>query len=392
MLIYIININLKLKMNYFENDLFSGDDNKIFNDIFNSEKNQFNNDNNNNLKNDININDLNFNEEDELKNFAESLNRGEHQQESSDFLFSQNIPSSINNTHDAKQTNNLNNNNLLESYLIRLKNFGFPDIGAISLSENPKEQEKTFKFFDYIILKKANNLDDYQKYKRSNDSLLKRCEELEILITKYKKEVNNLRNELKSYSKEKNNYEFKSNKLKENYDKQINQTKKENIYLNNKINKISLEKRALEEKYQSLTEMLNKQDLNKIKIINTVEMTEYIQKNNLLNTISKISGAEKLAQTLKGGYNDSLRELLFEISALKNFIYDYHVEIASLVDNSEDLDKELLNMSFLDTVSNIKEIFNINFSKLKNKLGFSDFHEMDFSNVNEFLKNEDNNN
>ena len=198
--------------------------------------------------------------------------------------------------------------------------------------------------------------------------------------------------ELKSYSKEKNTYEFKSNKLKENYDKQINQTKKENIYLNNKINKISLEKRALEEKYQSLTEMLNKQDLNKIKIINTVEMTEYIQKNNLLNTISKISGAEKLAQTLKGGYNDSLRELLFEISALKNFIYDYHVEIASLVDNSEDLDKELLNMSFLDTVSNIKEIFNINFSKLKNKLGFSDFHEMDFSNVNEFLKNEDNNN
>ena len=377
-------------MNNFDNDLFSGEDiNNYFNSLEKESQNQNNSNDNLNGENDIkgekefNINDLNINEEDELKNFSESLN----QKKSKNEPYSE-IIENIN----FKSNNNYSNKNLLNNYITRLKSFGFPDIGEITLSDNPKEQEKTFKFFDYIILKKANNLDDYQKYKRSNDSLLKRCEELEILITKYKKEVNNLRNELKSYSKEKNNYEFKSNKLKENYDKQINQTKKENIYLNNKINKISLEKRALEEKYQSLTEMLNKQDLNKIKIINTVEMTEYIQKNNLLNTISKISGAEKLAQTLKGGYNDSLRELLFEISALKNFIYDYHVEIASLVDNSEDLDKELLNMSFLDTVSNIKEIFNINFSKLKNKLGFSDFHEMDFSNVNEFLKNEDNNN
>ena len=134
--------------------------------------------------------------------------------------------------------------------------------------------------------------------------------------------------------------------------------------------------------------MLNKHDLNKVKIINTVETTEYIQKNNILNTVSKVNGAEKLAQTLKGGYNDSLRELLFEISALKNFIYDYYVEIASLVDNCEDLDKEMLNMSFLDTVSNIKNIFNINFGKLKEKLGFSENNEMNFNNVNILLNNE----
>ena len=207
-------------------------------------------------------------------------------------------------------------------------------------------------------------------------------------ISKYKKEVNNLRKELKLNSKEKNDFEFKSNKLKEYYDKQISQMKKENIYLNNKINKILLEKRALEEKYQVFNEMLNKHDLNKVKIINTVETTEYIQKNNILNTVSKVNGAEKLAQTLKGGYNDSLRELLFEISALKNFIYDYYVEIASLVDNCEDLDKEMLNMSFLDTVSNIKNIFNINFGKLKEKLGFSENNEMNFNNVNILLNNE----
>ena len=369
-------------MSNFENELFSGEDiNNYFNSLDKDEnKNQNNSNDNINERNNINLEDLDINEDEELKNFTDSLNQNKNKSEP----FSEII-------NDINLKSNNNNNNLLKNYITRLKSFGFPDFGQITLSNDPKEQEKTFKFFDYIILKKANNLDDYQKYKRSNDSLIKRCEELEILVAKYKKEVNNLRNELKSYSKEKNDYEFKSNKLKENYDKQISQTKKENIYLNNKINKISLEKRALEEKYQALNEMLNKHDLNKIKVINTVEMTEYIQKNNLLNMVSKVSGAEKLAQTLKGGYNDSLRELLFEISALKNFIYDYHVEIASLVDNNEDFDKEMLNMSFLDTVSNIKEIFNINMNKLKTKLGFSDIHDMDFTNVNECLNDENDN-
>ena len=382
-------------MKTFENDLFLGEENKIFNDIFNSsEKHQFNtSDSNNNNKKDININDLNFNEEDELKNFAESLNRGEHSEDSSNFIFSQNIPSTQNiDINKNKYNNSGSNTNLLDNYLSRLKNFGFPEIGAITLSENPKEQEKTFKFFDYIILKKANNLDDYQKYKRSNDLLQKKCEDLEIQISKYKKEMNNLKNELKVYSKEKTDYEFKSNKLKDYYEKLMNKTKKENIYLNNKINKVLLEKRALEEKYQSISEMLNKHDLNKTKIINTIEITEYIQKNNISKMIDKVKGAEKLAATLKGGYNDSLRELLFEISALKNFIYDYHIEIVSLLDNYEEIDKEILNMSFLDTVNNIKDIFNINMGKLKQKFGYSENYEMNFNNLDKCLNDEKINN
>ena len=380
------------------NDLFSLEDNKIFNDYFNSsEKEQLNTNNNKNdiIKNNININDLNSNEEDDLKNFAESLNRGEHIKDSSDLIFSQNLLTNYNdnNIKDSTLKQNINNNNLLSSYIIRLKNFGFPEIGEITLSQNPKEQEKTFKFFDYIILKKANNLDDYQKYKRSNELLQKKCEDLEIQISKYKKEINNLRNELKTYSKEKNNYEFKSNKLKEQFDKQINQSKKENIYLNNKINKVLLEKRGIEEKYQAITEMLNKHDLNKSKIINTIEITEYIQKNNISKMISKVKGAEKLAATLKGGYNDSLRELLFEISALKNFIYDYHVEIVSLIGNNyEELDKDLLNMSFLDTVNNVKNIFNINIGELKKKFGYLENEDMNFANLDKCLSDEKINN
>ena len=50
-----------------------------------------------------------------------------------------------------------------------MRNFGFPELGSITLSSDPKEQEKTFKFFDYIILKKANNLDDYQENIETQD-------------------------------------------------------------------------------------------------------------------------------------------------------------------------------------------------------------------------------
>ena len=138
--------------------------------------------------------------------------------------------------------------------------------------------------------------------------------------------------------------------------------------------------------------MLNKHDINKLKIINSIEITDYIQKNNISKMINKVKGAEKLAATLKGGYNDSLRELLFEISALKNFIYDYHVEIISLLNEYEELDKEILNMSFLDTVNNIKEIFNINMGKIKKKLGYLDNYDMNFNNLDKCLNDEKINN
>ena len=131
----------------------------------------------------MNIKELGTNqdEEDELKSFAQSLNCDQSSKDNS-HTFLNKVKNSNNNQNSA---------NLFENYLSRLKNFGFPEIGKIKLSDDPREQEKTFKFFDYIIMKKANNLDDYQKYKRSNDNLAKKCEELESQITKYQKEINN---------------------------------------------------------------------------------------------------------------------------------------------------------------------------------------------------------
>ena len=104
--------------------------------------------------------------------------------------------------------------------------------------------------------------------------------------------------------------------------------------------------------------------------------------------INKVKGAEKLESILRRVYNNSFRELLFEFSALKTFIYDYHSEIVSLIDEYEELDKEMLNMSFLDTVNNIKEIFNINMGKIKSKIGYLNNYDMNFNNLDKCLNDE----
>ena len=44
---------------------------------------------------------------------------------------------------------------IIENYLIKLKNFGYPEMGKIYLSPDIHEQEKTFNFFEYIVKKES---------------------------------------------------------------------------------------------------------------------------------------------------------------------------------------------------------------------------------------------
>ena len=280
--------------------------------------------------------------------------------------------------------NNGNADDILLSYLNRLKSFGFPELGKITLSPNISEQEKTFQFFEYLIMKKANDSADYQKFRYQNDSLVKKCEALENQITKYEKEIRSLNEELKNNTKNKKDFDFKLSKQKEVYEKQSISLKNQNIYLNNKMTKILLEKKNLEEKIIQMSENINKLNTVKTKMQNNSEMIDYVSNNNLSNMLSKVNGAEKLVETLKGGYNDSLRELLFEISALKNFIYDIHKEITLLIDCPVEINEDLLNLPFLDIVSSIKDIFNKNMNLLKAKIGFDNKDEINFDNLKTF--------
>ena len=280
--------------------------------------------------------------------------------------------------------NNGNADDILLSYLNRLKSFGFPELGKITLSPITSEQEKTFQFFEHLIMKKANDSADYQKFRYQNDTLIKKCEALENQITKYEKEIRTLNDELRNNTKNKKDFDFKLSKQKEVYEKQSISLKNQNIYLNNKMNKILLEKKNLEEKIIQMSENINKLNTVKTKMQNNSEMIDYVSNNNLSNMLSKVNGAEKLVETLKGGYNDSLRELLFEISALKNFIYDIHKEITLLIDCPVEINEDLLNLPFLDTVSSIKDIFNKNMNLLKAKIGLDNQDEINFDNLKTF--------
>ena len=289
-----------------------------------------------------------------------------------------------NNKENEIITNNNNSEDILLSYLNRLKSFGFPELGKITLSPITSEQEKTFQFFEHLIMKKANDSADYQKFRYQNDTLIKKCEALENQITKYEKEIRTLNDELRNNTKNKKDFDFKISKQKEVYEKQSISLKNQNIYLNNKMNKILLEKKNLEEKIIQMSENINKLNTVKTKMQNNSEMIDYVSNNNLSNMLSKVNGAEKLVETLKGGYNDSLRELLFEISALKNFIYDIHKEITLLIDYPVEINEDLLNLPFLDTVSSIKDIFNKNMNLLKAKIGFDNKDEINFDNLKTF--------
>ena len=137
------------------------------------------------------------------------------------------------NYYDAKEEKKVD---LIENYLIKLKNYGYPEMGKIYLSPDLQEQEKTFNFFEYIIKKESLNINDREKYKD-------KYEELEYQIQNLKQELNK---EIKSNSLTQKDLEFKIKKQKDYYDKQF--------YLKTIINKITIEKNNLEQKMKNLNE------------------------------------------------------------------------------------------------------------------------------------------
>ena len=287
------------------------------------------------------------------------------------------LDKNINKQNEENATNNpikkqsSNVPDILLDYQKKLKLFGFPEIGAITLNSEPSEQEKTLKFFDYIIRKKASESQDFKTYQLQCDSLTKKCEVLEAQVSRYEKEIKVLNDELKKNTGNKKEYESKISKQKDSYEKQIISLKNSSTFLTNKLNKLTLDKRTLEEKYTKVAEAYAKLTANKSKVLNSIELTDYAKQNDLCKMLSKVRGAEKLTEMLKNGYNESFRELLFEISYLKNFILDVHNDIKQLIEEPSEINEELLNMPFLDSANQIKFVFNKNLLQLREKLGLN---------------------
>ena len=278
---------------------------------------------------------------------------------------------------------------LIENYLIKLKNYGYPEIGKIYLSSDLQEQEKTFNFFEYLVKKESLNINSREKYKA-------KYEELEYQIQNLKQELNK---EIKSNSLTQKDLDFKIKKQKEYYDKQFINLNKNNIYLKTIINKITIEKNNLEQKLKNLNETISKFESMKSVIINAFEAIDYVQTNDMSKMLSRIKGAEKLIEALKGGYNDSLNELMKEITTLKNFIIDINNEFCLILDNPCNIDENIYNISFLDSINLIKEAFKNNMNELRIKIGnnskkdtnnYSFEGENCFESLNDFINSGEN--
>ena len=143
--------------------------------------------------------------------------------------------------------------------------------------------------------------------------------------------------------------------------------------MQNKINNLIIEKKSIEEKNIKITESYQKiiSGGKVIKAQNSIEMVENLKKNDITKILSKYKGTEKLIQLLKDGYNETVRELIFEISALKNYVFELNNEFVNYI-QTKSLGKgvkildNFLEMPFLDTIYKIKNIINNNLSIVMN--------------------------
>ena len=245
-------------------------------------------------------------------------------------------------------------NNILDNYIIRLKNFGFPEIGEIYLSSDTREQEKTFNFFDYIITKEANNLEQKHNIEKEFEEYKNKCKELEFKIMNLNKEYNN---NIKNSITLKKNLENKLKKQKEFYEQNLSTLNQDNEYLTYVNNKIYFKKKNLELQLYSMNKTINKFENMKSNIINAVEAIDHVQNSDMTKMLTRVKGAEKLIEALKGGYNESLRQLTLEVSSYKNLIFEIHNELCVLLDNPYNIDNKVYNMNYLDAIDYCKKIF-----------------------------------
>ena len=334
------------------------------NNNYNLNYNSFNNSNNNNLKiHDTSTDYRNyFNKNDKT---IINISTDKIIEDSNDINFTNGNENIKSNSNDYYQSNIFTkSNNILDNYIIRLKNFGYPEIGEIYLSSDTHEQEKTFNFFDYIIAKEANNIEKNNIKEKEFEDYKKKCKDLEYKIISLNQEYNN---NIKNSINLKKDLEHKLKKQKEFYEQNLSTLNKDNEYLMYVNNKIYFKKKNLELKLYSMNKTINKFENMKSNIINAVEAIDYVQNTDMAKMLSRVKGAEKLIEALKGGYNESLRQLSLELSSYKNLIFEIHNEICVLLDNPYNIENKVYDMTYLDAIEYYKRIFKNNINLIKER-------------------------
>lgn len=271
------------------------------------------------------------------------------------------------------------NMNLFKKYLNQLSLYNFPDFPSKIMFDSNEEIEQLFKFFDDIINLKSSIIDEKKtyfstiqslKYENMNLSNSKLCMEKEISILNMKNK--DLFNKIKT----KNEFSDEKSNVKS---KEVTEVRNEFNKIQYKYNQMMIEKKSMLEKISKLSDALNKSQIqtqsqsskSKMNIRNSFEITEGLKRNNFLKRLSKIDGYDLLIEILKNGYNNTLKELIFEITSLKEFIIEVNEELIRLfIEKNEKsdmmimkkIDKKYVDLSFIETNQEFRKIlfYNIN--------------------------------
>jgi hypothetical protein len=260
-------------------------------------------------------------------------------------------------------------NKILENYIIRLKNFGFPELGDIKLSSDITEQEKTFSFLDYLITKETNNLERNNIKEKEKEEQILKNKNLENKISLLTEKLNSKEKKLLDLDK-------KIQEQKDFYENKIDELTKDNQYLTFISNKITLKKKNLEFKLYSLNKTMNKFENMKSNIINAVEAIDHVQNNDMEKMLIRVKNTEKLIESLKCEYNESLRELSFQVSSFRNLIFEIYNEICVILEKPYNIENYIYNLPFLELMNHLKKLFKKSLELLKERVCMNDIEDL----------------
>ena len=114
----------------------------------------------------------------------------------------------------------------------------------------------------------------------------------------------------------------------------------------------------------------------KSNIINAVEVIDQAQNKDMAKMLNRVRNSEKLIETLKSEYNESLRDLSFKVSSFRNLIFEIHNEICILLEKPYNIENKIYDLPFLEVINCLKKTFKKNFELLKEKIDLNNFEDL----------------
>ena len=105
-------------------------------------------------------------------------------------------------------------------------------------------------------------------------------------------------------------------------------------------------------------------------------ITSVMEMGQMAKMLNRVRNSEKLIETLKSEYNESLRDLSFKVSSFRNLIFEIHNEICILLEKPYNIENKIYDLPFLEVINCLKKTFKKNLELLKEKINLNNFEDL----------------